>query len=140
MGCLVFWGTHMPGLCAGIFLQISFPHLENRALAFYGNYHVYPILPDLSESGSMVLVSPMQSMRFLTSFLHLSCAVLIFGSQDKDVCPRKVLPLPPHRPLLQPHPVLSHNMLLPTIPGCYYQQSLVSFRTIQLSQCLKHAH
>lgn len=50
---------------------------------------------------------------FSTSFLHLTCAVLISGSQNKDIYPRKVLLLLPHSPLLQPHPVLSHNMLLP---------------------------
>lgn len=62
---------------------------------------------------------------FLTSLLHLCCTLLRSspGARTRmfvpgECCPTSVWPL------LQPHPVLFHSVLMQTMLGCCYQQSL----------------
>lgn len=65
------------------------------------------------------------------TFAVLSCAYPQKLEQEHLSQKRDALPL--YRLLLQPHPVLSHGVLLPTILGSNYPQSLTGSTVIQLS-------
>lgn len=76
------------------------------------------------------LVPTLQPMPIL-SLIPVFVLCLSPGTRTRTFVPGKCC-LPPHSPLLQPHPAPSHNMLLPAILGCYYQQPLVGSTAIWL--------
>lgn len=95
------------------------------------NSHTQSILPDLSGqqlgvSGSLVvLFTPFSPCMPLNLTPELCCAYLQEGLSQKSGALRPYGPCSRH--------ILSHRVLLPTILGCFYQQSMVGSTAIWLS-------
>lgn len=123
-------GMCTPGLCGGVFLWISFPHPGGNFLTFYASsYNVQFSLLGLSGNGSEpfggrgglvfpLLIRPLVHVCFSTSILWLCYVVLVPRTQNKDICPRKVLPYLPCGPFSSPIPLF--------LTACPCQQSLLA--------------
>lgn len=130
MECPGSWGAHA---CREYLLQRNFLCSGDKFISLYANQLSCTacssrLCGNGSEpSGILGGLDPSYSP---CPFLHLipepalCCVVLISRSQNLDVFPRKVLPLPVHGPFS------SHILLLLTM--CYYQQPLLGSTTIHV--------